>query len=180
MASSIPTPMFASSITLTQIQIQTATHKAVYARQVITQTITYADYTTTALVTLGPGDPTAVPPPQPPTSGSQGSDVPTSRDIGIIIGSILGTVVLGLIIWMCVVARRRRLAYRYEYEEEDDIIYTYDEVRQVQQPQRSYWPPFPKSIPPPVVPTYVATPRPRQYTSNNATRRSYYGGRGWS
>jgi hypothetical protein len=151
------------------MQAEIQTQKAVLARQVITQIITYPDYTTTAIVTLGPGDPTSVPEPSAPTGGSQDSNGLTSRDIGIIIGSILGAVVLGLLLWMFYTIRRRMRAYAHE----DDITDIYEPVRDIPQPMRSYWPPFPKSIPPPPVPTYVATPRPRMYTANDVNRSSY-------
>jgi len=152
------------------MQTEIQTQKAILARQVITQIITYPDYTTTAIVTLGPGDPTSVPRPSTPTGGSQDSNGLTSRDIGIIIGSILGAVLLGLLLWVFCIIRRRMLVY--EYERGDDIIFPY-EVTEIRLPQRAYWPPFPKSIPPPAVPTYVATPRPRMYTANNVNRSSY-------
>ncbi|KAI0487786.1 hypothetical protein F4859DRAFT_269634 [Xylaria cf. heliscus] len=143
------------------------TQGAILPRQVITQTITYADYTTTAVVTLGPGEPSTIPPISP--SNSQGSQGLSSSDIGIIIGSIAGAVVLALIIWVGCIIRRRMIEEEiYEYEQESQAI-NYD---MTQPPQRTYWPRFPMSIPPPVVPTYRAVPPRRTYTSNGAGRRA--------
>ncbi|KAI0190416.1 hypothetical protein EV127DRAFT_469991 [Xylaria flabelliformis] len=143
------------------------TQRAIVPRQVITQTITYADYTTTAVVTLGPGEPSSVPPVSP--SNSQGSQGLSSSDIGIIIGSIAGAVVLGLIIWVgCIIRRRMIEEELYEREDEDQIII--DDVMQL--PPRTYWPRFPMSIPPPVVPTYRATTPQTTYTANRAARRA--------
>jgi hypothetical protein len=142
------------------IHIQT-----ILPRQIITQTITYADYTTTAIVTLGN---TAAP--VASDSSSQGSDDLSGSDIGIIIGSIVGAVVLGLLIWLCVVIRRRTLEAN-DYDSGDEIIAT------VEYPRPTYWPRFPTSIPPPVVPHYYARPRPRTYTASDEARRgttSYY------
>ncbi|KAI3327336.1 hypothetical protein HD806DRAFT_389785 [Xylariaceae sp. AK1471] len=170
MPTSIPTPI------LRVIHTQ----NAILPRQIITQTITYADYTTTAIVTLGPGDPTAAPRPPVPPGSPQGSDSLTGRDIGIIIGSILGAAVLALLIWLSCVIRRRMIEAEFdEYEDEDESVATYE----VQYPQPTYWPRFPMSIPPPAVPTYRARARPRTYTANGAARRAstrymYYGDQG--
>ncbi|KAI1422727.1 hypothetical protein F5Y12DRAFT_786539 [Xylaria sp. FL1777] len=138
--------------------------QAILPRQVITQTITNDDYTTTAVVTLGPGDPTSVPPVS--SSGSQGSNSLSSTDIGIIIGSIAGAIVLGLVIWMCCITCRR-IEGENEYENESQMA-AYDIM---QPPQRTYWPRFPASIPPPAEPTYWAIPPRRTYTANGAGRR---------
>ncbi|KAI0427532.1 hypothetical protein F5Y09DRAFT_28013 [Xylaria sp. FL1042] len=156
----------ASSIT-TSVLTAITTQQAILPRQVITQTITNDDYTSTAIVTLGPGDPTSIP--LDPPSGSQGSSGLSSTDIGIIIGSIAGAIVLGLVIWACCYAcRRREEEYYYEYENDSQMA-AYD---MMQRPQRTYWPRFPASIPPPDVPTYVAVPPRRTYTANGAGRRA--------
>ncbi|KAI1272480.1 hypothetical protein F5Y07DRAFT_391939 [Xylaria sp. FL0933] len=138
---------------------------AILPRQVITQTITNDDYTSTAIVTLGPGDPSSVP--LAPSSDPPGSSGLSSTDIGIIIGSIAGAIALGLVIWLCCYARRRMEEDYYEYENDSQMA-TYDIMRP---PQRTYWPRFPASIPPPDVPTYVAVPPRRTYTANGAGRR---------
>ncbi|KAH8159221.1 hypothetical protein CIB48_g9026 [Xylaria polymorpha] len=167
--------MAASMKTPAPLAIQT--QNAIIPRQVITQTITYADYTTTAVVTLGPGEPSTVPPISP--SNSQGPQGLSSSDIGIVIGSIAGAVVLALIIWAGCIIRRRMIEEEiYEYENESQAI-NYD---MMQPPQRTYFPRFPMSIPPPLEPTYRATPPldstyratpPRRtYTSNGAARRA--------
>ncbi|KAI0419614.1 hypothetical protein F5X98DRAFT_362372 [Xylaria grammica] len=145
--------------------LEKKTQPAVLPRQIITQTITNDDYTTTAVVTLGPGNPSSV----PPDSSSQASNGLSSSDIGIIIGSIAGAIVLALIIWAVCIIRRRILEEElYEYENESQMA-TYDTM---QPPQRTYWPRFPSSIPPPVEPTYWATPPRRTYTANGAARRA--------
>ncbi|KAI1345490.1 hypothetical protein F5Y01DRAFT_320703 [Xylaria sp. FL0043] len=154
----------ASSITTSVLRAIT-TQEAILPRQVITQTITNDDYTSTAVVTLGPGDPSSVP--LAPSSDPPGSSGLSSTDIGIIIGSIAGAIVLGLVIWLCCYARRRMEEDYYEYENDSQMA-TYDIM---QPPQRTYWPRFPASIPPPDVPTYVAVPPRRTYTANGAGRR---------
>ncbi|KAI0449832.1 hypothetical protein F5B21DRAFT_28653 [Xylaria acuta] len=139
------------------------TQNTILPRQVITQTITYADYTTTAIVTLGPGEPSSVPLATP--GNSQGSQGLSSAYIGIIIGSVAGAVVLAVIIWAgCIILRRMR---EEEIDDEDPRI-SYI----VQTPQRPYWPRFPFSIPPPVEPNYRATLPRRTYTTNGAARRA--------
>ncbi|KAI0111198.1 hypothetical protein GGR51DRAFT_69336 [Nemania sp. FL0031] len=141
------------------------TPNAVLPRQVITQTITYADYTTTAVVTLGPGDPST--PPAVSNNNSGGSQGLSSSDIGIIIGSVVGAIVLALFIWVACIIRRRMIEEEiYENELEAEII-----IYPVTQPQRSYWPVFPMSIPPPAEPTWVARPPEAAYTANRAGRR---------
>ncbi|KAI0538400.1 hypothetical protein GGR58DRAFT_513091 [Xylaria digitata] len=148
--------------------LEKKTQLALLPRQVITQTITNDDYTTTAIVTLGPGDPSSVPPASPSTS--QDSNGLSSSDIGIIIGSIAGAIVLALIIWTFCIIRRRMIEEEiYEYENESQVP-TYDIM---QPPRRTYWPRFPASIPPPAVPTYWATiPQTTTYTANRVGRRA--------
>ncbi|RWA13254.1 hypothetical protein EKO27_g1851 [Xylaria grammica] len=154
-----------ASLTTNTVPRVIETQPAILPRQIITQTITNDDYTTTAVVTLGPGNPSSV----PPDSSSQGSNGLSSSDIGIIIGSIAGAIVLALIIWAVCIIRRRILEEElYEYENESQMA-TYDTI---QPPQRTFWPRFPSSIPPPVEPTYWATPPRRTYTANGAARRA--------
>ncbi|KAF2971662.1 hypothetical protein GQX73_g1880 [Xylaria multiplex] len=157
-----------ASLTTNTILRVIETQRALLPRQVITQTITNDDYTTTAIVTLGPGDPSSVPPASP--SNSQGSNGLSSSDIGIVIGSIAGAIVLALIIWVFCIIRRRMIEEEiYEYENESQMP-PYD---MIQPPQRTYWPRFPASIPPPAVPTYWATiPRTPAYTANRVGRRA--------
>ncbi|KAI0437875.1 hypothetical protein F4803DRAFT_565713 [Xylaria telfairii] len=157
--------------------LEKSTPNAILPRQVITQTITYADYTTTAVVTLGPGEPSTVPPISP--SNAQGPQGLSSSDIGIVIGSIAGAVVLALIIWVSCIIRRRMIEEEiYEYENGGQAL-DYD---MMQPPQRTYFPRFPMSIPPPLEPTYRATPPldstyratppKRTYTANGAARKA--------
>ncbi|KAI0908076.1 hypothetical protein F4823DRAFT_625887 [Ustulina deusta] len=156
--------------------LEKSTPQAILPRQVITQTITNDDYTTTAIVTLGPGDPSSVPPVS--SSGSPDSNGLSSTDVGIIIGSIAGAIVLALIIWMCCITRRRMAEDIDEYENEGQDV-TYD---MMQPPPRTYWPRFPTSIPPPAEPTYWAIPPRSSYTANRAGRTAttpyaFYDGR---
>ncbi|KAI0401627.1 hypothetical protein F4802DRAFT_609207 [Xylaria palmicola] len=149
------------------IEYRSLEESTVVPRQVITQTITDVDYTTTAIVTLGPGDTSGGPPAS--TGGSQGPQGLSSSDIGIIIGSVVGAIVLALIIWVSCIIRRRMIEEEiYEYENATRVI-NYD---MMQPPQRTYWPRFPMSIPPPVEPMYRATPPTRTYTANRAGRRA--------
>ncbi|KAI1436449.1 hypothetical protein GGR50DRAFT_693257 [Xylaria sp. CBS 124048] len=128
--------------------------QAVFPRQVITQTLTYPDYTTTAVVTLGAGDPAAVPPASP--NDAQDAHSLPSSNAGIITGSIVGAIVLALLIWVgCIVRRRIIEAEIYEHERERESAAA--AYYAVQEPARTYWPRFPMSIPPPDVPTYRAT-----------------------
>ncbi|KAI1185979.1 hypothetical protein F5B17DRAFT_10237 [Nemania serpens] len=147
--------MASSTVSLVTVVVQT--REAILNRQVITQTITYADYTTTALVTLGPGVPSSAPIASP--SNPQSSQGPSSSDIGIIIGSIVGTIVLALILWWVCVARQRIRVKRLQDEYESRFVY----YSTVQSPEPAYLRPFPFSIPPPVEPTYRAVSPSRPY-----------------
>ncbi|GAP86642.1 hypothetical protein SAMD00023353_2000930 [Rosellinia necatrix] len=154
-------------------------------RQVITQTITYTDRTTTALITLGPGDPSSAPSILPADgdggSSPQSAEVLSSSDVGIIVGSILGAVILGLMIWACCVARRRKLEAEERYArhyynnggggDDGDEVVAYETL---QRPLATYYPRFPMSIPPPAVPTYQAVPPRRSYTSNPSGRGALF------
>ncbi|KAI1119816.1 hypothetical protein F5Y10DRAFT_283758 [Nemania abortiva] len=145
--------------------LEKSTANAVLPRQVITQTITYADYTTTAVVTLGPGDPSS--PPAVSTNTSGGSQGLSSSEIGIIIGSVVGAIVVALFIWVACIIRKRMIEDEIdEYENETETtIYT------MQYPPRTYWPEFPRSITPPAEPNYRAVPPEATYTANRAARR---------
>ncbi|KAI1114093.1 hypothetical protein F5Y14DRAFT_415381 [Nemania sp. NC0429] len=147
--------MASSTASLATVVVQT--QNAVLNRQVITQTITYADYTTTAVVTLGPGAPSTAPLASP--GSPQNSQGLSSSGIGIIIGSIAGAIVLALIMWWVCVARQRiRVKMLHdEYESQSGYYST------VQIPDRAYLRPFPHSIPPPVEPTYRAVSPMRPY-----------------
>ncbi|KAI0190851.1 hypothetical protein F4808DRAFT_398922 [Astrocystis sublimbata] len=147
-------------------------HNTILARQVITQTLTYPDYTTTAVVTLGAAEPSGGPPVSPPVSSgdSQGSQGLSSSAIGIIIGSIVGAIVLALIIWVGCIIRRRQIEAEIEEYENEIVALEYDNM--IQRPRRAYWPRFPMSIPPPAVPTYWARPPQTTYTANGAGRRA--------
>lgn len=141
------------------------TQQAVAPRQIITQTITNDDYTTTAVVTLGPGEPSSAPlDPSPASpSGSGDSGGLSSTGIGILIGSILGAIVLAVILWMCCCSRHVD-GDDYDDETEDQAV-----VYDMMQPPRRVL--FPHSIPPPPVPTYTAVPIRRVYTANGAAYR---------
>ncbi|KAK5626635.1 hypothetical protein RRF57_002350 [Xylaria bambusicola] len=136
--------------------------EAITPRQVITQTITNDDYTTTAVVTLGPGDPSSTPLDSP--SDSQGSSGLSSAGIGILIGSIVGAIVLAILVWMC--------CLRCRMDNYDDYETEYDRDYDIMQPPPRVYVRFPHSIPPPIVPTYTAVPIERTYTSNGTARRA--------
>ncbi|KAI0503207.1 hypothetical protein F5B22DRAFT_640310 [Xylaria bambusicola] len=140
----------------------TSLQKTITARQVITQTITNDDYTTTAVVTLGPGDPSSTPLNSP--SDSQGSSGLSSAGIGILVGSIVGAIILAILVWMC--------CLRHRMEDYDDDETEYDPNYDMMQPPPRVYVRFPHSIPPPVVPTYTAVPIRRSYTSHDAARRA--------
>ncbi|KAI2627160.1 hypothetical protein GGS21DRAFT_492998 [Xylaria nigripes] len=166
MAASTTTPLLGAANTLAP-------------RKVITQTITYADYTTTATVMLGAGDPPSSVPSASPNE-DQGSHSLPSPNIGIITGSIVGAILLALFIWVCCVVRRRNIEaeiYQHEQERDSEIaVYQF-----VQQPAMTYWPRFSMSTPPPVVPMYWATYPRTLYTANGAaaTPDVFYEDWGW-
>ncbi|OTA96798.1 hypothetical protein M434DRAFT_27413 [Hypoxylon sp. CO27-5] len=149
---------------------------SVEKRQVtLTQTVTYADYTSTAVVTLDRGSPpTDSPAPPGWSSGATSSDGLGQQQIGIIVGCVLGAVVLGIVIWCCCTNRCGCAPYTVYEEDRSDMSYTIEEIPQ---PPTSYWPRFP----PPVVPDYVAHDEndPPPWTAIEASRYprpSYYGG----
>ncbi|KAI1372446.1 hypothetical protein F4677DRAFT_263013 [Hypoxylon crocopeplum] len=153
---------------------------SIMRRQVtLTQTITYPDSTTTAVVTLDRGSPPTDSPPPNWSAGAASSDGLGQQQIGIIVGCCIGAVVVGIIIWCCCTNRCGCTPYSV-YEDDHSIEYVYpDEVVQVPRPPRSYWPRFPRSIPPPPVPTYRARDTGPHWTAYEASRRSrasHFGG----
>ncbi|KAI1407527.1 hypothetical protein F5Y13DRAFT_174620 [Hypoxylon sp. FL1857] len=154
---------------------------SVERRQVtLTQTITYPDSTSTAVVTLDRGAPPTDSPAPGWSSGAASSDGLGQQQIGIIVGCVLGAVVLGIVLWCCCTNRCGCTPYTV-YEDDRSDLSTYEEVTEVPRPARTYWSYFPRSIPPPVVPDYVANDDndPPRWTAYEATRRprpSYYGG----
>ncbi|KAI8631653.1 hypothetical protein F5Y19DRAFT_463347 [Xylariaceae sp. FL1651] len=148
----------------------------VLPRQItLTQTITYADYTTTAVVTLGRGGPPTAAA-AAPTAGAlpatpDASSGLSSSQIGIIVGSVLGAVVVALLIWLCCVIRRRMI--EQDGDGESEYTVTSSEMREGQTFRRPFiWPRFPQSIPPPPEPTYWARPPGMAYTANGAAHRA--------
>ncbi|KAI0871314.1 hypothetical protein GGS24DRAFT_492340 [Hypoxylon argillaceum] len=140
---------------------KSVTDTAMKRKQARQMTITYADYTTTALVTLGAGGPSD-PPVAPTSSNSGGSEGLSGTEIGIIIGSVSGVVVLALLVWVgCIVRRRMREA---EMDDETDI----ETIAYIQPQRRNIWPEFPMSIPPPAEPTYRAVSPRRMYHAARA------------
>ncbi|KAI1343532.1 hypothetical protein F5Y15DRAFT_370348 [Xylariaceae sp. FL0016] len=167
---------------------------SIVSRQaVLTQTLNYVDHTVTTMVTLAPGsEPTNDP--LPPVPESTSSDGLTPSQVGIIVGSVLGAAVFILLLWCCCVVRQRRQAYYDTYVEyleaslaripfknsvlTDDLqelsdMSVTDSVyeRIPPPPRRTYWPPFPRSIPPPVVPDWRARAPSPQWTAHEAGRR---------
>jgi hypothetical protein len=75
--------------------------------------------------------------------------------------------VVALLIWMGCVIRRRVIdeEYRQYRIEQEESMTQYV----VQRPLPTYWR-FPRSITPPLVPTYTARPLPRRYTANRVAQ----------
>ncbi|KAI1137597.1 hypothetical protein F5Y05DRAFT_75432 [Hypoxylon sp. FL0543] len=151
-------------------------------RQVtLTQTITYPDATSTAVVTLDRGGPPTESPAPGWSSGAASSDGLGQQQIGIIVGCILGVVVLAIVIWCCC-TRRCGCAPYTVYEEDRSNLDYYDNLTvEVSRPQRTLWPVFPRSITPPPVPDYVANDRNgapgwTAYEASRRPRQSYYRG----
>ncbi|KAK6956096.1 hypothetical protein Daesc_001366 [Daldinia eschscholtzii] len=150
--------MSASSTTL--VITTAATDPSFARRQVtLTQTITYPDATSTALVTLDRGAPPTDSPAPTWSAGAASSDGLGQQQIGIIVGCGCKP-------------------YSVYHEGDHDVIYFSDDMEEVARPERSYWPRFPRSISPPIVPTYVATDTGPQWTAYEASGRyypTYYG-----
>ncbi|KAI1778771.1 hypothetical protein F4818DRAFT_402427 [Hypoxylon cercidicola] len=171
------------SLNLSSIVPTAAPEQRELRRQVtLTQIITYPDSTTTAVVTLDRGTPPTDTPAPSWSAGAASSDGLGQTQIGIIVGCCLGAVVLGIVIWCCCTRRCGCTPYSI-YEGEDsteEVVFYPREMTQVIQPRRSYYPPFPRSIPPPATPTYVASDAGRpQWTAYESVRRArptYYGG----
>ncbi|KAI0599535.1 hypothetical protein F4775DRAFT_550276 [Biscogniauxia sp. FL1348] len=150
---------------------------SIVARQVtLTQTITYADYTTTAVVTLARGDPPST---DSPASTSNGI---TQQQTAIIIGISVSIVVIILLLWLCYVANRHRralIAYAYNpngtsNDGSNDKIIPPPSPAFVRPLRGSYYPAFPHSIPPPVQPIYRAVEPPRnQWSGYDASHYVY-------
>jgi hypothetical protein len=108
--------------------------RQVTAARVITQTLTRASTTITTLVTLGTGvlddfpTPTLEPPPPPPppaapAQATSSSSVLTNEQLGAILGSVLGFLVIVVPLIYCCFRRdpyphRRR---RYDYSDSDSM-----------------------------------------------------------
>ncbi|KAI5860982.1 hypothetical protein GGS23DRAFT_598866 [Durotheca rogersii] len=152
-------------------------------RQVtLTQVFTYPDSTSTAIVTLDrSGAATDTPTPPSGSAGTASSDGLGSQQIGILVGCLVGAFVLGILLWCCC-ARRCRSARSSAYEDRRrKSRYPPYDAAGVTKPEQTYWPyEFPQSIPPPVVPNYVAVdPNPRwtAYQETGRSDRYYYYGR---
>ncbi|KAI1474753.1 hypothetical protein K445DRAFT_301214 [Daldinia sp. EC12] len=169
--------MSASSTTLV---ITTAANDPSFTRRqvTLTQTITYPDATSTALVTLDRGAPPTDSPAPTWSAGAASSDGLGQQQIGIIVGCCIGAAVLGIVLWCCCTNRCGCKPYSVYNEGDHDVIYFSDDMEEIARPERSYWPRFPRSISPPVVPTYVATDTGPQWTAYEASGRyypNYYG-----
>ncbi|KAH9897105.1 hypothetical protein F4778DRAFT_244541 [Xylariomycetidae sp. FL2044] len=165
-------PLAISTTIITSVAVA---QPSIIARQVVlTQTITNLGGTTTAVVTLDRGSPPTDAPP-PPSHGSTDSDGLTQAQIGIIVGCCLGAVLVALIVWLCCIVTRRRRAYRLYLEAYLDEMGEFTSAASmitIPPPRRSYWPPFPRSIPPPPFPSYRARVPPQRYTSHDYARRA--------
>ncbi|KAI1077809.1 hypothetical protein F5B20DRAFT_253334 [Whalleya microplaca] len=130
----------------------------------VTQSITYADYTTTSVVTLARGDtPTAGPPPPPLTRSPPDPDGLGREQVGIIVGTCLGAFFLVLVVICICCACNRPQEYDSDSEEQTVWVYAQQQRRpapnpepSIQAPRRCHYPQFPHSIPPPLEPTYRA------------------------
>ncbi|KAI0376944.1 hypothetical protein F5Y04DRAFT_285361 [Hypomontagnella monticulosa] len=167
------------SVNFTTLVVTAAPERpSVVERQVtLTQTITYPDYTTTAIVTLDRGAPPTDSPAPSWSAGAASSDGLGQQQIGIIVGCCIGAALLGVVLWCCCTNRCGCTPVTI-YDDSDE--YYSDEVVEIQRPRGTYWPRFPRSISPPPVPTYIATDPPR-WTANEAGndrfyRTNYYGG----
>ncbi|KAI1391847.1 uncharacterized protein F4822DRAFT_107042 [Hypoxylon trugodes] len=147
---------------------------SIVRRQVtLTQTITYPDSTSTAVVTLDRGGPTTTSAaPSWSAGATSSSDGLGQQEIGIIVGCCLGAVVLGILLWCCCTRRCGCTPYSV-YQEDDDEVETIYETDEIAYPDRVWR--FPRSITPPVVPTYVATDTGPEWTAYQATRRDRNG-----
>ncbi|KAI1102457.1 hypothetical protein F4804DRAFT_265778 [Jackrogersella minutella] len=155
---------------------------SIIQRQVtLTQTITSPDSTSTAVVTLDRGGPSTSSPAPSWSPGTTSSDGLSQQQIGIIVGCCIGAVVLAIVIWCCCTNRCGCTPYTVYEEDRSEIIYYADNTVDVTRPQRAYWTKFPRSIPPPVAPNWVATDDSPalHWTAYEASRRpraNYYGG----
>ncbi|KAI1634619.1 hypothetical protein F4809DRAFT_617570 [Biscogniauxia mediterranea] len=149
---------------------------SIVARQVtLTQTITYADYTTTAVVTLARGDPPST------DSPASTSNAITQQQTAIIIGISVTVVVLILLLWLCYVANRHRralitCAYNPNGTSDGgskDGIIPPPSPAFVRSSRSSYYPAFPHSIPPPVQPIYRAVEPANQWSAYEASHYVY-------
>ncbi|RYP13866.1 hypothetical protein DL765_006654 [Monosporascus sp. GIB2] len=142
-------------------------------RQVtLTQTLTNAGSTSTAIVTLDRGGPPTEAPP-PPDRGAWDSGGLPPRTVGVIVGCSVGALFLILLIYCCCIAAYRRRVADYA----SDASPTPDEISDDGRTGRPARVPFPWSIPPPTVrrpgqmaSNYRARPPPPQWTANNAAR----------
>lgn len=149
-------------------------------RQVtLTQIITYPDATTTAVVTLDRGTPPTSSPAPDWSAGAASTDGLGQEQIGIIVGCCIGALVLGIVIWCCCTRRCGCTSYSvYEDDNTEEVVF-YPPVDEIPQPRRPYYPPFPRSIPPPPTPNYTAVDNNIRWTAYESVRRPrsvYYGG----
>ncbi|KAI0010487.1 hypothetical protein F4779DRAFT_577735 [Xylariaceae sp. FL0662B] len=165
-------PIDLSSIVTTVFKVQ----KHIVQRQVtLTQTIPYADYTTTTVVTLDPGNTSPAGAPPPPTTRSPPPDPDGlgNQQVGIIVGTCLGAFFVVLVaICICYACNRSR---EDDSDPENTTLYIYthrhpDPESSVQDPGRCYYPQFPHSLPPPVEPCYTAVPRRPEWCAYETTR----------
>ncbi|KAL7621717.1 hypothetical protein AAE478_009044 [Parahypoxylon ruwenzoriense] len=170
--------------TLTPVVTAGQQQPSAIRRQVtLTQTITYPDLTTTAVVTLDRGGPpTDSPTPPSWSAGDTSSGGLSQQQIGIIVGCLVGALVLGILLWCCCTNRCGCQRYSVYDDDSDQAYYQayyQDDTTEITHPRRTYWPSFPQSIPPPAQPTYVATDAGPGWTAYQAMRRinpNYNGG----
>ncbi|RYP77518.1 hypothetical protein DL771_001091 [Monosporascus sp. 5C6A] len=149
------------------------TANAAKPRQVtLTQTLTNAGSTSTAIVTLGRGGPPTEAP-QPPDRGPWDSGGLPPRTVAVIVGCSVGALFLILLIYCCCIAAYRRRVPGYA----SDVSPGPNDIHEDGRTGRPLRASFPWSIPPPTVrrpgqmaSNYRARPPPPRWTANNAVR----------
>jgi len=146
--------------------------------RVVTQTITRVSTTITALVTLGPGDstittppaPTApeiVPAPAPAPAATSSSPALTNEQLGAILGSVLGFLVVVLPILYCCCCRQpvqwrtNRPDYSSSDDESERVVRHVRVMRPRPEPFHPVLVPGPPRIPPQRYAPYRQTAEPQ-------------------
>jgi hypothetical protein len=162
--------------------------RQVTAARVITQTLTRASTTITTLVTLGTGvfgdittptsEPPPPPPPAPPVQATSNGSVLTNEQLGAILGSVLGFLVIVVPLCYCCFRRDPKWRHRRRYYSDSDSMSSHSgsgdgggrprrdpwyrpPVPQVRQQFQPVLVPPPPRIPPRRYAPYRQTPQPQ-------------------